>query len=128
MWYLFPSGLGANRMAARDRSRIQESWEKRLDLCLGTIQWQTNWYRKRTEPTLFGKEEREVKIANIDVIEEFFIERLKTVFPCVAPKALELRNSQGYKMFSLCFAAGARPERGGNTALRIATHLLDPPG
>lgn len=122
MWYLFPSGLGVNRMIAKRRERLTPGWELRLDRCLGDTGWREAFYKSTVTPGLFGDIEREEKIATIDEIEAYFLDRLRSVFPHVAPNALAIRNSKGYKMFSLCFAASA--EKGGDTAVKIANHLL----
>lgn len=123
LWYLFPSGLGINRMAANRRERIPENWEPTLDACLGTGEWRTAFYQEHTTVNLFGEATTEThKVANIDHIEQFFLDRLKTVFSHVAPSCLTLSNGSGSKMFSLCFAANN--PKGGPIALRIANHLL----
>ncbi len=123
LWYLFPSGLGINRMTASQRGRIPENWEPTLDECLGTKDWRTVFYKEETTLDLFGQATTIAhKVASIDHIERFFIERLRTVFSFVAPNCLTLSNGAGYKMFSLCFAANN--PKGGPIALRIANHLL----
>lgn len=124
MWYLFPSGQGIGRMLAADRKRVSAGWERRLDKCLGTAEWRNAFYRQTHSTDLWGNSITEhQKVANADLIESFFLERLRSVFPHVAPSCLRLENRTGYRMFSLCFAS-ANPGRGGEIAVNIASHLL----
>jgi hypothetical protein len=60
--------------------------------------------------------------AGLEAIGSYFVERLGTVFPGVAPRPVQLRNSTGTPLYLLCFAA-ANP-RGAKVALRIANHLM----
>lgn len=125
MWYLFPSGLGIYRMLTSEQSRMADAWERRLDLCLGTEEWRTAFFQEFTSTDLFGQVTTErIKTATIDSVERFFVNRLKILFPHVSDRCLPLRNSTGYKMFSLCFAS-ANTGRGGKHAVSIASHLLD---
>lgn len=55
-------------------------------------------------------------------ISQFFNDRLKEIFPGVAPEPGVLRNSMNNPLFLLCFAVGNK--RGKEIALRIAGHLL----
>ena len=54
----------------------------------------------------------------------FYQERLRTIFPAVADNPRVLLNSRNQPLFQLFFAA-ANHGRGGQIALRIATHILD---
>lgn len=126
MWYLFPSGMGINRLAAGRREQIPDSWARRLDICLGTTEWRTAFYEESRAMSLLGDMDKQyVKRINIEGIEKFFINQLQTIFPHVSGHCLRLENRTGYPMFSLCFAS-ANPGKGGETAVRIANHLLGP--
>lgn len=63
-----------------------------------------------------------VKDASFDAIGAYFLERLRTIFADVAPRAKPLLNSRNNPLYLLCFAA-ANP-RGAPTAVRIADYLL----
>jgi len=53
----------------------------------------------------------------------YYGERLRSVFPIVAPNPSILRSSGKRPLFQLFFAA-ANAGRGGQIALRIAEHIL----
>jgi three-Cys-motif partner protein len=121
LWLLFPLGMGVNRMLERS-GRIPPGWRKRLDLLLGTRDWENALYRVEKAPTLFDAEEEHVVKVSIDVIGKFFNGRLKTVFAGVAEQPAVLRNSKGSPLYLLCFAAAN--EKGAPIALKIAEHIL----
>jgi three-Cys-motif partner protein len=124
VWYLFPSGLGVYRMLTSRQDKMAQSWAERLDLCLGTGEWRNEFFREESTQDLFGETTiSRNKVATIDTVERFFIRRLSLLFPHVSNACLPLKNSRGFKMFSLCFAA-ANPGRGGQIAVGIASHLL----
>lgn len=120
LWLLFPLGIGVNRLLTRSGD-IPETWRRRLNLLLGNEQWYDEFYRVEREQTLFGAEEHIVK-ATTETIGRYFNERLKSLFPAVAPEPRVLRNAGGCPLYLLCFAAGN--ENGASIALRIANHLL----
>jgi three-Cys-motif partner protein len=121
MWLLFPLGMSINRMLIKD-GNIPAAWVKKLDRFFGTHDWEQQFYQEQISPTLFGDEVSFVKTCNFEVIGKYFIDRLKTIFPCVAENPLTLRNSRNIPLFLLCFAAGN--EKGGKTAKRIAEYIL----
>lgn len=122
LWLLFPLGQGVNRLLTRNGPPTG-SWADRLDLVFGCSEWRERFYSTVSHPSLFGDPQTEVaKTASMDAIGEYFLERLRTVFPGVAPRPKALCNSRGVPIFLLCFAAGN--ERGAKTALKIANHIL----
>jgi len=123
LWLLFPLGIGVNRLLIRS-GEIPDSWRRRLDLLLGTTEWYDEFYRiAEGQDTLFElpQEEKIVK-ASMQAIGGFFVRRLQTIFPGVAEEPGVLRNSSNNPLYLLCFAAAN--EKGAETALRIARHLL----
>jgi three-Cys-motif partner protein len=121
MWLLFPLGMSINRMLKKD-GNIPRAWVEKLDRFFGTHDWEQQFYRQQIAPTLFGDQLSIIKTCNFEVIEEYFIGRLKTIFPCVAENPLTLCNSRNIPLFLLCFAAGN--EKGGKIAKRIAEYIL----
>jgi three-Cys-motif partner protein len=121
LWILFPSGVAVNRLLRRD-AQISESWQRRLDEFFGTPEWRSAFYQTKPEQSLFGVEAKIEKVADFDSIAEFFVGRLKLIFPGVAKNPLTLRNSASTPLYLLCFAAGN--ERGANTAVKIAQDIL----
>lgn len=120
MWLLFPLGIGVDRLITRN-GRIPEGWQRRLDLLFGTHAWADRLSRVERTRTLFGEEDVRKK-ASREVMGEYFIARLKSVFAGVAEPPLVLSNSVGCPLYLLCFAA-ANPV-GAKVALRIANHLI----
>jgi three-Cys-motif partner protein len=119
-----PLGVAVNRMLRRD-ANISAAWQKRLDNFFGATDWREAFYRTSSHTDLFGDTEtRTEKIADFDAISRYFVARLKTLFPGVAPNPLPLCNSANTPLYLLCFAA-ANP-RGAKLAVKIAQHVLKP--
>lgn len=119
LWYLF--SMGVNRLLKVD-GKIDESNRKKLDDIFGTTDWYDTFYQTRGSVNLFGEYSWTEKTADGKSIEQYFVDRLKTIFPGVAENPLLLRNSQNSPLFLLCFAAANKNAVG--PALRIANHIL----
>ena len=85
----------------------------------GTSDWYNKFYETKESLTLFGDCTEVEKIARIENIGTYFINRLKRVFPEVAENPAYLRNSKGNPLFLLCFASANK------TALKIAKYILE---
>lgn len=120
LWLLFPLGIGVNRILPRS-GVVPEAWAAKLDRFLGTANWREEFYSRRPEQDLFGNHEVSAK-ASTGVIADYFVSRLKQVFPGVADKPGVLRNRSNCPLYLLCFAASNK--RGAEPALRIARSLL----
>jgi len=120
MW-LFPLGIGVNRLLKRDAD-IPPLWRDRLTSLLGTHTWFDEFYSVERTTDLFGDSVRTVKSATSATIGRYFIDRLKTIFTDVADKPLVLSNSRSCPLYLLCFAAGN--PKGAPIAIKIANHLL----
>jgi three-Cys-motif partner protein len=125
MWMLFPLGVAVNRLLRND-GQISASIRLRLDRMFGASDWFGAFYaiREGQSLSLFGEEEPDeiVRTADLQAIGDYFVSRLKTVFPAVAPNPKPLCNSKNVPLYLLCFAA-ANP-KGGEIAVRIAQHIL----
>lgn len=121
LWVLFPLGIGASRVLPNE-STPEGSWAERLTRLFGTDEWKARFYRQDRNMDLFGGEHQSItKIAGVDDILAFFLERLKSVFAKVVERPLILSNSKRSPMYALCFAAGN--PKGAAIAVRIASHL-----
>lgn len=123
LWLLFPLWMGLNRLLIRSGD-IPESWRLRIDALLGTKDWYDAFYQScgRQRSLFDGGETEIIKKTTLDIVGNYFINRLKTIFPGVSDPSGILYNSKHSPLYLLCFAASN--ERGAPIALRIANHLL----
>ncbi|MCL1471902.1 three-Cys-motif partner protein TcmP [Argonema antarcticum A004/B2] len=121
LWYLFPIGVALNRLLKK-KGQINESYRQKIDIIIGTNEWYNVFYEERKQLGLFGEELDIVKVANFDSIKQYFVGRLKTIFPGVADHPKLLYNSKNNPLYLLCFASGNR--RGSPTAIKIAQDIL----
>lgn len=75
-----------------------------------------------TRNTLFGQQTGLVKTCTFETIGQYFVNKLRNVFPSVAENPLTLYNSRNIPLFMLCFAAANK--KGGSIAKRIAEYIL----
>ncbi len=121
LWVLFPLGVAVARLLTKAQ-RPPSQWEKALTAVFGTEDWADAFYREQVTAPLFEEHGPEMRVADLDKIGRFSVERLKTVFTRVADNPLLLRNSRNVPLYLLCFAAGN--PRGAPTAISIAQNIL----
>jgi three-Cys-motif partner protein len=121
VWILFP--FGANRLLTKRASDIRPQWRDRLTKLFGTESWYARFYEEQKIQGFFGESSTISKRLTLEVLGAFYHERLKSIFPKVAPNPRVLYNSKDVPLFELFFAAG-NPGVGGDLALRIAEHIL----
>lgn len=121
LWLLFPLGVAVSRLLVRDGD-IPESWAARLDMLFGNHQWFDAFYATETQHSFFGLVPQTKRVANVERIGNYFVDRLAEVFAGVAKNPLALRNSKNTPLFLLCFAT-ANPNAVA-PALRIAEYIL----
>lgn len=122
VWILFPISSGVARLL-ENKGNISSGREARLTAMFGTDEWRTAFYQKKVRATLFGMGEDLVKNADYGKIADFFITRLRSIFPHVAPDPLFLYNSKNNPLFGLCFAS-ANSGKGGELAVKIASKII----
>lgn len=123
LWYLFPLGMGVNRLLKKD-GLIPENLRQKLDTVFGTVDWFDDFYHPHRQSTMFGEDEH-IKVDDpVNAIKDYVLKRLKETFPPigVAKNPLVLKNSKGSPLYLLCFAASN--ERGAKPAIKIAEHIL----
>lgn len=123
LWVLFPLGIGVNRLLPRS-GEIPEGWRQRLNLLLGSDDWYQAFYHAETRTNLFGEQETTVAKARIEAIGRYFVDRLKSVFPGVAPNPRMLMNSTNCPLYLFCFAVSSDSPKARAIALDIANHIL----
>jgi three-Cys-motif partner protein len=121
LWILFPVGVAVNRLLTRD-GEITLTWRQRLDAMFGADDWYDAFYRTKIDKGLFENRVTVEKRGSFDLISQYFVNRLRTVFPGVADNPLPLLNSRNVPLYLLCFAAGN--PRGAKLAIKIAQDIL----
>jgi three-Cys-motif partner protein len=122
LWLLWPLGMGVNRLMKRD-GKPNPNFANKLTRVFGSQDWEKAFYRPPATLDMFSDAPANaVKNADWDLIGDFFLEQLRTVFQGVAPRTKVLYNSRGNPMYLLCFAAGN--PKGAKPAIDIADHLM----
>lgn len=121
-WILFP--FAANRLMTRSPYDIPTGWRNRLDMLFGTKDWKGRFYKERTRVDIFNGDMTVIeKKLTLQGLGAYYGERLRTIFPVVAPNPRVLHSDGNRPLFQLFFAA-ANKGRGGEIALKIAEHIL----
>jgi len=121
-WILFP--FAANRLMTKSPTAIPVGWRDRLDMLFGTKDWEAKFYKGHTLVDIFNGDMRVIqKNLTLQGLGAYYGERLRTVFPVVAPNPCVLYSDENRPLFQLFFAA-ANPGNGGKIALKIAEHIL----
>ncbi len=129
LWYLFPIGMGVNRLLKRD-GNINELWKQKLDDLFGTTEWFDAFYHPYQQENIFGQQIHFKMTDSISKITQYVLQRFATIFPIegIAQNPLILKNEEGSPLFLLCFAAGNALNA--PQAVEIAEYILnekDPP-
>ena len=124
-WYFFPlSGLYRN--APRDPTRLDASKEASLDRVLGTPDWREHWYDHSIQrEDFFETAQQAVVRADVDAIEAYVSDRLKTIFKGVVLPPIRLRHNGGAPMASLFFAMSNPSKKAVALGKSIAGHILN---
>lgn len=130
VWILFPAGIGVNRLLRHKRDKIPANWSAKLDRVFGTPEWQQVFFTADHQGVLFGDDESGgVKVSNpIRAITRFYQDRLKTVFPKVAPNPRYLCNAKNSPMFVLTFAMASESKKAQDLGMKFARHILEKAG
>lgn len=124
-WYFFPlSGLYRN--APRDPERLDAGKVAILNRVFGTTTWRQDWYELNARQfDIFGElivEER--RTFDVDRIEEWVGDRLRSVFKGGVLKPMRLYHPNGAPMASLFFAIANPNKAAVRLATEIAGHIL----
>jgi len=125
VWYLFPF-MAARRLMPNDVTVYDTyaSWKKKLDDLFGTEDWYENFYQESNQLSLFDNVEIENNVSE-ETLKTYIIERLKAVFPNVAPYPRMLYNATNSPLFLFCFAVSNPDKRAYDLALKVANHILN---
>lgn len=122
LWYLIPISATC-RLLPRHRE-VPEAWRPCLMRFFGTDSWQSEFYNRRTQTTLFDTVDVVERVADWQGIQEFILDRLRHIFPAVADNPLVLTTDTGSPLFLLCFAVSNPNATASTLAIRIARHIL----
>ena len=111
LWFLFPLGQAVMRLLRKEGEPPPE-WQQALDRIFGTEEWKNRFYVTERDTDLFEQEIVHTR-RSVDwqQVQDFMIERLKSVFHSVCSEPGILWNSRNSPLYLFCFAA-ANP-RGG---------------
>ncbi|TBZ28945.1 three-Cys-motif partner protein TcmP [Rhizobium leguminosarum] len=125
-WYFFPlSGLYRN--APKDPERLDAGKVAILNRVFGTTLWRDEWYEQESRQfDIFGDlvvEER--RTFDVNRIENWVGDRLRSVFKGGVLKPVRLHHSNGAPMASLFFAIANPNKAAVRLATEIAGHILN---
>lgn len=124
VWYFFPL-MGLYRQAPREIVAIDDVKRARLNSILGTTDWEKAWYdMDRGELDLFDDPSSAIRTADVNAIEKYVKQRLKSVFKGSVLDPLRIRNERGAPLASLFFAVANPNPRAVQVATDIARHIL----
>jgi three-Cys-motif partner protein len=119
VWILFPSGMGLNLLLTKD-GIIPPEWQETLDRTLGTHDWHRAFYKSEEIDDLFGSRRQIVKDADAEKLEQFYLNRLRDIFPVVMDGSVRLTNTKDQTMYLLCFASANPSGKVKSLAPRLA--------
>ncbi len=129
IWYLFPLGMGVNRMLTKHRPKLNSRESKKLDTIFGTHDWIDHFYIPDNQGVFpeFQDEIRHNKVAPMSKQRAYVMSRLNSLFGtnCVAQTPRHLENSKNNLMYLLCFMTSNPTPKASELALRIATSILE---
>ena len=129
-WILFPLCVGITRLLSKDEIP-DESRCRPLDVIFGDRSWVDAFYRRPAasrcatkQRSFFDEPEDDELVHRIELsaIEDYYRERLRTIFAGVAKNSVRLKNSKNVPLYLLFFVAGN--ERGAPIAVKIAESIM----
>ena len=118
LWILIPTGVIVNRLLDR-KGKLTHIETLCSFFGLNEEEIRDYFYEKQTVQTLFGEEEKVIKVAQrIKKIAELYIKQLKTIFTQVTDKPLEMYNTRRTPIFHFAFASY------NETAKKIASQII----
>lgn len=104
VWYLFPLE-GVTRQLAHKLDRIDGNKQLKLDQIFGTDAWRVELYETHVERDLFEMQTTHSgRAVDKKQIEQYAINRLKTIFSYVSPPMPLVNNSERQLFSLLCLA------------------------
>ncbi len=126
LWFLFPF-YAVNRLFAKDKEQIV-LWKDRLNNCFGGNDWEDVIYKKKeaVQLSIFEGEQFESDFEKVgtDSIIKYVTNKLKTIFPYVAPNPRIFKNEKNSIMFILFFMTSSKNPKAQVLASKCAEHIL----
>lgn len=126
LWFLFPF-YAVNRLFAKDKEQII-LWKDRLNNCFGGNDWEDAIYKKKeaVQLSIFEGEQFESDFEKVgtDSIIKYVTNKLKTIFPYVAPNPRIFKNEKNSIMFILFFMTSSKNPKAQVLASKCAEHIL----
>lgn len=126
LWFLFPF-YAVNRLFAKDKEQIV-LWKDRLNNCFGGNDWEDAIYKKKeaVQLSIFEGEQFESDFEKVgtDSIIKYVTNKLKTIFPYVAPNPRIFKNEKNSIMFILFFMTSSKNPKAQVLASKCAEHIL----
>lgn len=121
LWYLFP--LSALLRVLRKDGRITVQNKYRLNMLLGTCEWEKALYSESIQMSLF--DEIDLERETVQGIIKYVVGRMQDVFPAVSPNPRILRQTRNNSpLFLLCFAVSNPNKKAIDLSLKVADHIL----
>lgn len=118
IWILLPTGVIVNRLLDKD-GKLEHIEKLTSFFGLAEQEIREFFYKKETEQTLFGEEERIKKVTKpIDKIAKLYVQQLKTIWKFAPEKPLVLLNHKNVPIYHLVFASNNK------TAVKIASQII----
>jgi len=118
LWILLPTGVIVNRLLDKNGKL---AYIGKLTSFFGLAEQDIRgfFYKKETEKTLFGEEERIKKVTEpIEKITKLYVQQLKTIWKFVTDRPLVLLNRKNVPIYHFIFASNNK------TAVRIARQII----
>ena len=118
LWILIPTGVIVNRLLDKN-GKLNHCNTLCSFFGISEDEIREYFYKKQVIQTLFGTEERIIKINQpIKKIAELYIKQLSTIFEYVTEKPLIMYNRKNVPIFHFAFASNNR------TATKIASQII----
>ena len=126
VWYLFPI-MAARRLMPNDVTVYDSyaSWKKKLNELFGSDDWYEQFYKESKQFSMFGNDIGMDRIADVETLKSYILERLGKVFPNVASNPRMLYNTNNQLLFMFCFAVSNPDVKAYGLALKVANHILN---
>ena len=124
LWYLFPAMLGVYRQIGNEGAKMTPEQIASLNSLFGPHDWKKAFIKTEKSWELFGTNEHEEKIANVNDITRFMIDCLEKIFKGGVLKNWLPLGRNGAHWYSLIFAMANPSENAKKAGHAIANHIM----